>query len=274
MDDQYNTVVDYIYDSWGNLVSVKDSNNQDITNPNHIGLVNPFRYRSYYYDNETKLYYLNSRYYNPEMGRFINADGLVDTGTSILSHNMYTYTDNNPVNKADPSGNAPGDLFATMDAAAKDFGKYINAKSISVNKEYASFIYQVKKYSTVWNPIKLPFGITLYYPSRVYNTYYTYTEPKKGNSDSYELSRPVTLIPKIVAEIHTHAAYDPKKGKGNDVFSGTDLSCVSVLSINIICDTKYVVTPYGSLRRYDPSSGNIAVISWDMPYDSNHPERK
>jgi len=60
--------------------------------------------RSYVYDTETHLYYLQSRYYDPEMGRFISADGLVSTGQGLLGNNMFTYCLNNPVNSVDSSG--------------------------------------------------------------------------------------------------------------------------------------------------------------------------
>ena len=69
-----------------------------------LGQQNPFRYRGYYYDSETQFYYLNSRYYDPEVGRFINADGYVSTGQNILGSNMFTYCGNNPVNRADAGG--------------------------------------------------------------------------------------------------------------------------------------------------------------------------
>ena len=93
----------YTYDSWGNTISITDANGNEITSPNHIGNLNPIRYRGYYLDTETGLYYLQSRYYNPTVGRFLNADVYCDTGTSILGTNMFAYCGNNPVNNADPS---------------------------------------------------------------------------------------------------------------------------------------------------------------------------
>lgn len=72
---------------------------------NHIGNINPYRYRSYYYDTETKLYYLNSRYYNPLWGRFINADGIIGANQDILSYNLYAYCSNNPIMNTDIDGN-------------------------------------------------------------------------------------------------------------------------------------------------------------------------
>ncbi|WP_083861606.1 RHS repeat-associated core domain-containing protein [Clostridium sp. UBA4548] len=57
------------------------------------------------YDTETGLYYLQSRYYNPEWGRFINADGIVGAAGELLSHNAYAYSMNNPINKQDANAN-------------------------------------------------------------------------------------------------------------------------------------------------------------------------
>ena len=70
-----------------------------------LGTLNPLRYRGYVYDIETGYYYLQSRYYDPEIGRFINADGLVATGQGLLSNNMFAYCGNNPVTRKDDSGN-------------------------------------------------------------------------------------------------------------------------------------------------------------------------
>ena len=56
----------YIYDSWGNTISIQDGNGQEITSQNDIGNLNPFRYRGYYFDSDTGLYYISSRYYDPE----------------------------------------------------------------------------------------------------------------------------------------------------------------------------------------------------------------
>ena len=67
--------------------------------------VNPFRYRGYYYDSETGYYYLNSRYYDPETGRFLNADDPAYIGDSGIEGNLYAYCGNNAVNDSDPGGN-------------------------------------------------------------------------------------------------------------------------------------------------------------------------
>ena len=93
-DENFNKIVEYEYDSWGNIITIKDNNGNIITDESHIGIINPFRYRSYYYDKETKLYYLNSRYYNPEWGRFINADNYFVQGSYLNGNNLYIYCNN------------------------------------------------------------------------------------------------------------------------------------------------------------------------------------
>ena len=100
----YNTsgtkLVSYVYDAWGNVTVT----NHNVSGTNTGARYNPFRYRGYYYDTETGYYYLQSRYYNPEWGRFLNADGYISTGQDILSYNMYIYCGNNPFNRVDYSG--------------------------------------------------------------------------------------------------------------------------------------------------------------------------
>ena len=93
-------IVKYRYNAWGETVSIKG------TGANTIGLFNPIRYRSYYFDAETGFYYLQSRYYDPEVYRFINADSLLSQG-SVLGNNMFAYCLNNPVNMADTTGQLP-----------------------------------------------------------------------------------------------------------------------------------------------------------------------
>ena len=70
-------VANYNYDAWGGIISVTDANGAAITDSTHIANVNPLRYRGYYYDSETGLYYVSSRYYDPEIGRWINADNVI-----------------------------------------------------------------------------------------------------------------------------------------------------------------------------------------------------
>ncbi len=99
-----NLVAQYFYDAWGNH-KVCDGNGYENTSAGFIGNVNPFRYRGYYFDRETGLYYLQSRYYDPEFGRFINADDVSFLDPTTLGGlNLYTYCGNNPVMCVDPTG--------------------------------------------------------------------------------------------------------------------------------------------------------------------------
>lgn len=102
-----NQVVQYEYDSWGNVLSIKDASGTEITDQNNVGLLNPFRYRGYYLDSETGLYYLLSRYYDPVTHRFINADNISENNAGILWSNVYAYCLNNPVNMIDSRGDQP-----------------------------------------------------------------------------------------------------------------------------------------------------------------------
>lgn len=90
----------YTYDAWGNVTETVLSQ----SGTNYYARYNPFRYRGYYYDTETGLYYLQSRYYNPEWGRFLNADGYVNANGDIVGFNMFAYCSNNPVMGYDPTG--------------------------------------------------------------------------------------------------------------------------------------------------------------------------
>jgi len=106
----------YQYDPWGNPTKFTDANGADISAAtNHIANINPFRYRSYTYDQETGLYYLNSRYYDPETGRFINAD-VIDV--LAFGANLFAYCHNNPVNSADTTGHFAGALTLTAGTTA------------------------------------------------------------------------------------------------------------------------------------------------------------
>ena len=103
VDESKNIAATYRYDPFGKILNLSSLTN--------IGKLNPFRYRGYYYDTESNLYYLNSRYYNPEIGRFINADGYVTTGQGVLSSNMFAYCMNNPVKYYDHSGTMTFGLY-------------------------------------------------------------------------------------------------------------------------------------------------------------------
>ena len=94
VDAEGNTVASYEYDPYGNIVSATGS----------IANINPLRYRGYFYDTELEMYYLQSRYYDPQIGRFINADSQFDTYAGALGCNLFAYCANNPIAYKDDTG--------------------------------------------------------------------------------------------------------------------------------------------------------------------------
>ena len=96
-------VASYNYGAWGNY-SVHGADGKKTTDATFIGHINPLRYRGYYYDRETRLYYLQSRYYGFANCRFINADTFATTDANgFLSANMFAYCENNPIMWIDPN---------------------------------------------------------------------------------------------------------------------------------------------------------------------------
>ena len=135
VDSEGKTVVNYSYNSWGKLLGITGSMAES------LGKDNPYRYKGYYYDEETGMYYLKSRYYDPEICRFISADSvtvMIDSPMSLADKNLYAYCDNDPVNKKDEEGELPqfvvlgiigavsnvGISFITAKATGQDYGWY------------------------------------------------------------------------------------------------------------------------------------------------------
>ena len=122
----------YTYDAWGNVISQSGS----------IASLNPIRYRGYYYDAETGLYYLGSRYYDPAVKRFVNSDGFASTGQGFIGCNMFVYCNNSPVSNSDSQGMIletvgaailGGALAgAVVSAASSVFNAAVNGDSVSL----------------------------------------------------------------------------------------------------------------------------------------------
>ena len=98
LDDSGYLDVKYKYDAWGKLLATSGSL------ADTLGRRNPFRYRGYIYDEESELYYLRSRYYNPVTGRFVNEDTLLSWKKRLLTHNAFAYCGNVPSMNFDPTG--------------------------------------------------------------------------------------------------------------------------------------------------------------------------
>lgn len=210
-------------------------------------------------------YDYGARQYDPIAGRWDRVDPLCEKYYSV---SPYAYCAGDPVNKIDPDGRDPGDFFKKMDDAAKDFGLYYNDNSIRINREMASYIFEIKDDNG--------------------NIGYSYSIASIGKGDESNIISEMGA--NNVATIHTHGAYDPKLKNGNNIFSG---SFDNVRVENLTSDEKreitktgtdignanyrhmdsYLVTPNGSLQKYSPSTGIISVLSNEMPSDCNDPDR-
>ena len=133
-DSNYSEIVTYEYDSWGMVKRISDNSNIN------LGLINPFRYKSYYYDEETGFYYLNTRYYCPVYKRMLNSDSVLSYLGNMVTLNLFSYCNNNPINESDDSGclsiswkkvkKAVGKTINT----AKKVVKEVGTKAITVTK--------------------------------------------------------------------------------------------------------------------------------------------
>ena len=104
IDNTGKVVVNYVYDGWGNH-RIYGAEGEEITDAAHIGSLNPIRYRGYYYDTETKLYFLKTRYYDPELCRFVTIDDTAYLDPNAINGlNLYAYCLNNPVMFTDSTG--------------------------------------------------------------------------------------------------------------------------------------------------------------------------
>ena len=116
-------VAQYVYDAWGNHRQITDGSGNDVSdNPAHIANINPFRYRGYYYDTETGWYYLNTRYYDPNVGRFLSPDTILGANGGLMGYNLYAYCNNNPVNHIDPTGEG---FLSNLWSGIKNVGKAV-----------------------------------------------------------------------------------------------------------------------------------------------------
>ena len=141
-------LIAYTYDAWGNFTTTYPNGSSAAS----IASRNPFKYRGYYYDADLGLYYLQSRYYNPVWGRFINADCYTSTGQGLLGYNMFAYCNNSPVIHSDKTGEfLVSALIAFL--TAKDISKIaigdveVNNKSTNSTNVQVKNSYQI---STPW----------------------------------------------------------------------------------------------------------------------------
>lgn len=145
LNSNYEEIVTYEYDSWGAVSNIID------TSGLNLSIINPFRYRSYYYDEETMWYYINSRYYNPEWGRFINGDMYISTGQGSNGCNMFVYCGNNYINRFENGNSWLSSIGKSIKNGAKKVKKTVvgafNKTKETVNKG-------VKKIKNTYNSAK------------------------------------------------------------------------------------------------------------------------
>ncbi len=276
-------VVEYTYDAWGNPLSCTGSL------ADTLGKKNPFRYRGYVYDEETGLYYLKSRYYDPRVGRFICMDGQLIISESMLGTNLYAYCFNRcnyfvdssgqrPIKRLppavhplrnnkpyigygdwyynDPSDTSnPGDLFNSAEEAAHAAAEKYNSKSIQYNLEYACAIYMV-------NYLQLyPHCDPALFPGFELPIRYSYSYPNIGVLNEVTFPR----YPGQVAAIHTHGAESSFLlfgTLGSKVFSPKDKEVAQRIGVPL-----YLANPYGEFRVYYPNLDEDYVLPYSVPID-------
>lgn len=189
-DSAGNRLVKYKYDSWGKIVNILDNNNNEIYDNNNIGIINPFRYRSYYYDSESQMYYLGNRYYNPEIKRFISPDMMIGSNQDVYGNNLYLYVSNNPINNTDHGGNVLLGLLLgfALSKLSKNKKKNNKKKKASDTKKTnktkkKNSVVSVTTSNTTQNNITFGGLVKQSVWSDVsYNNYSTYTSKVYGNN--------------------------------------------------------------------------------------------
>ena len=202
-------VVEYEYDAWGNVISISGMYKDT------LGIDNPIRYRSYYYDFETGFYYLNSRYYDPAIGRFINADDvtLIDSG-DYLGFNLFAYCGNNPVMGYDPTGEwSWGKFFSGANLLAVGIGAIAIATTILTCGAAAPAMVAVAAVTVTAGALTAVNGVAEVIEA---GTDYNFVRDgvMGGNEEAYETYKAVT---QTVAEIGTAICGSYYAAKGGNV---------------------------------------------------------
>ena len=246
-------VASYAYDPYGKLTLSSGS----------MALINPLRYRSYYYDSETGFYYLHSRYYDPAVCRFLNADTYASTGQGFMGFNMFSYCSNDPIGCIDLGGFAgcpatvilcqdgyvfPG--YPSADVAAAAFVRDFYAVTMSSGREVSMCIYKVERDN-----------LTRYYCDR-YQTGYGHITIDYGTTAVQHLKGGGTVS--FVGFVHTHS-YD-ELGLNND-FSDYDIGTAEKLFNKLNLDEfyMYVGTSEYLLHKYNAKTGEKTTLGKFQP---------
>ena len=228
-----NVYAEYSYDAWGNILDSSGS----------LRNTNPLRYRGYYFDKETGFYYLQSRYYDPIVKRFLKADALVSTGQGFVGYNAFAYCNNNPLIKKDNDGHF-GLLIAALivigvAATANDVYQICRDDGEGVSIERAEYEIEIKNSSKVVTPW-MQLGYSIYA-----NYFSPYKEEIKGSSAgvtfewmSHNVAHYATSAAKVVSDSEkVKEINDRTKSTGvgktiySDVKSGHDKATPIMLTL-------------------------------------------
>ncbi len=141
LDEDGQEKASYVYNAWGDILSQSED---------ELSSINPLRYRGYVYDEDTTLYYLQTRYYDPTTGRFINADNTIFIGSSgtAIGDNIYTYCENNPINRSDREGTFFKEIYNKLKKAVRKVTHGVNNILVKMHVDTAkigSIALQMKK---------------------------------------------------------------------------------------------------------------------------------
>ena len=188
---------------------------------------------------------MQSRYYDPAIGRFINGDGLASTGQGILGCNMFAYCRNEPVGCSDPGG-----LLCCTVVMEDGSGKQSSPYYYTADQAAAAFARNTYSLSSY---VKLEFATAIYSINIDGVTYYNYVTPQSGNP--HDCIIPLNSVPEngnLVGYAHTHP--------NSNTFSKADLCIADNQGI-----TAYVIGPNLILQRYDPESSSTVSLHFISP---------
>lgn len=235
-------VVTYVYDVWGNVINVDGNAN--------IASVNPYRYKGYYYDEESGLYYLNSRYYDASIGRFINADKYIDTKTGIFSDNMYAYCENSPLIRENSTGEVWNSIIY-VDCNAEETGMLLNAYS-SYKPKYNSLYAWAPDIMINYNC----YGFAVnYYTSRINPGYFS------GKRYALNLQ---TIVDNAIADLKKRGYKNVKEIAKSEIES----SGGTVIAVRIGEEDYHWMRYAKRLGGWYHKPGNTAILKLNAaPYD-------
>ena len=250
-DTEGNLVVKYSYNAWGVPIEIVDGNGTDVSRDRtHVANKNPYRYRGYYYDVETGLYYLKTRYYDPITCRFINQDNLLGANEDIYSYNLFAYCSNNPINLIDPNGTFAGAIFGLICAAVTAITAAVTSYAVGQSKPNTGITWEDVG-NAVWNTITFivdPVGsiVRAVNPPAVQSTQKEQVEDR-ANTTPIVHSVPIrTGWPKLDKP---RFPADPALFHPKGLIITTDL-----------------MTPNGQILKWTYPSSKYAIFEWNEDY--------